>query len=194
MAPRRRSAPEQGAVLRPTLRLGRLQRRLRDELAEVPWLNPDWFILRRGGYLGWNTQVPAPRAGETLAEIDRTVRALATEGPTADELAAILNRQNSTVIVDYETAPSSAYTYAFWLGAGLRPGDTAAWMARRGSLKLDDVRLAAARLGAVRLRTVVVGDWKALREPLTGLGWGTIEVRRVDVSAGLDRERDRATP
>ncbi|MGO9836104.1 MAG: M16 family metallopeptidase [Polyangiaceae bacterium] len=173
--------------------LGRLEHRLRDELAEVPWLNHEWHLLRRAGFVGWTTQAPAAKAGQTLAEVDRMVRALATEGPTADEFATVLNRQNSGALFEYETAPDSARSYAAWLGSGLLPDDVARWTARRASLKIEDVKAAAARyLGGDRLRTVIVGDWKALKDPLTALGWGPIEVHDVDFTAGGDGRGDHA--
>ncbi len=176
-------------------RLGRLQHRLRDELGEVPWLTLDALVARRGGYLGWTTQVPAERAGQTLAEIERTTRAFAVEGPTADEVTTVLNRANSSVLADYETAPGSARAYATWLAAGLLPDEAARWTAGVGSLTLDQVKSAAARyLTTDRLRTVVVGDWKALRESLTALGWGPIEVRDVDFSAGGGERKGHASP
>jgi hypothetical protein len=72
-------------------------------------------------------------------------------------------------------APKSAGTYASWLAYGALPGDAARWIARWVPVDPDEVKAAAVRhFDAERLRTVVVGDWKVLREPLTALGWGHI--------------------
>ncbi|HEV3194463.1 MAG TPA: insulinase family protein [Polyangiaceae bacterium] len=164
--------------------VGRLQQRLRDELAEVPWLTPRIVRAKQGGMFGWVTQVPVQQVASVLGEIERVVRTSGSLPPSADELTIAQRRLDSWVLADYETVANTARAYATWLAMGVSPEDPATQVARYDSTSLESVGTAAKRyLATDQLQTVVVGDWKALREPLASLGWGPVEAVDVDFVA-----------
>jgi zinc protease len=161
--------------------MGRLGTRLRTEMGAVPWVSASAYQARAGGILGWNTRAPTERVATVLTEAARVVRTLATEGPADHELAWARDREVYSFASSFETSASAASLFA----SAVATGQTAEWVAQRpqrfAALTADAVKAAAARyLDADKVRTVVVGDWAALREPLTALGWGPVEVRRPD--------------
>jgi zinc protease len=60
--------------------IGRLTRRVRDDLGLVPWLNVIVWWQRSGTILGLETRTPSTRVATVLTEADRTLRAVASDG------------------------------------------------------------------------------------------------------------------
>jgi predicted Zn-dependent peptidase len=116
-----------------------------------------------------------------LAGAARVVRTLATAGPTDDELTWARDREVYSLASSFETSTSVANVFAWAIATGQTAESVAQRPQRYAAVTMDAVKTAAARyLDADKMRTVVVGDWAALREPLTALGWGPVEVRRPD--------------
>jgi zinc protease len=163
--------------------MGRLATRLRTELGVVPWVSVSAYQARAGGILGWNTRAPTEKVATVLAEAAAVVRGLATAGPADYELAWARDREVYSFAASFETAASTANVFASALATG-QPAESVAQRPQRyAALTLDAVKNAAARyLDADKMRTVVVGDWSTLREPLTALGWGPVELRSPDGS------------
>jgi predicted Zn-dependent peptidase len=144
----------------------------------VSGLSVSWYRARSGGILGWNTRAATARVASVLAEVDREVRAFASQGPTEEQVAWARDREVLSFASSFETAASAAGVFA-WASATSRSADDVGQTPSRFSAVTPDaVKSAAARyLDGDRVRTVVVGDWAALRASLTALGWGRIEVR-----------------
>jgi predicted Zn-dependent peptidase len=157
---------------------GRVTTRLRQERSDVPWITPSVSNLRASGALGWRTRAANDRVAPALAEADRIVRAFAAQGPTGDELVSVRDREAFASATSFQTATETAKRWSSALAYG-QPDDVILKQPQRyAALTADAVKGAAARyLDADHMRTVVVGDWAKLREPLLGLGWGPVEVR-----------------
>ncbi|MGD0526684.1 MAG: insulinase family protein [Polyangiaceae bacterium] len=157
---------------------GRLTLRLRQERGDVPWVTPSTSEQRTSGALGWRTRAANDRVGSALAETDRIVRAFAAQGPTEEELVSVREREVFASTAWFQTAADTARAWSWVLFYG-QPDDVLMKTPQRyGALTVDAVKAAAGRyLDADHMRTVIVGDWAKLREPLTALGWGPIEIR-----------------
>jgi predicted Zn-dependent peptidase len=157
---------------------GRLTVRLRQERGDVPWVTASTSEQRTSGALGWRTRAANDRVGAALAETDRIVRAFAAQGPTEEELASVREREVFVSTAVFQTAADTARAWSWVLFYG-QPDEVLMKAPQRyGALTTNAVKGAAARyLDADHMRTVIVGDWAKLREPLTALGWGPIEIR-----------------
>ena len=158
--------------------LGRLNRRLRDELGLVPWVQPILWTWRAGALVGCKTRAPSAQVATVLTEADRALRTLDGDGLTDDEVATIRDEDELGFAWSFKTAAESAEIYGNWLRWGLSLQSLAEHPARLAAVTADSVRAAAGRyLKPERMHVVVVGDWAALRAPLSALGWGQIELR-----------------
>jgi len=160
---------------------GRLALRLREELGAVGWIGLERSQIRSGGWLAWETRASTDRVVQVLQESDRIIRALASKGPTDDELVAMRNRAAFSFAASFEAASDTARVFADGWGAGEPLERLAERPKRIAALSADDVRAAAARyLDADRMRVVVVGDASSLAQPLAELGWGPVDVRDLE--------------
>jgi zinc protease len=161
--------------------VGRLPIRLRDQLGTVPWVSMWSYWSRSGGILGWNTRAPTDRVASVITESMRTVRDLAAQGPSDAELVWARDREVHNLASSFETAANTAGILALTVSRGQPVESIALRPPRYAQVTAATARDAAARyLDADKIRTVVAGDWAALREPLTALGLGPIEVRKAD--------------
>jgi zinc protease len=161
--------------------LGRLTKRLRDELGQASQLGSFEFGLRAGGYLGFRMRVATENVAASLKEIDRILRSLAADGPTDDEVAALRDRAIFSQAASFETSVEVASVYGGWLLAGQSPDMAISRTQRLTQVTRDTVKAAAGRyLDGDHVRVVVVGDAAALKEPLAALGWGPVELRGSD--------------
>jgi zinc protease len=161
--------------------MGRLSVRLRDQLGAVPWVSASSWSSRAAGVLGWNTRAPTNRVASVIAESIRTVRDLAAQGPSDAELVWARDREVHSFAASFETAASTAFNLATAVARGEPVESVAGRPQRYAQVTAASAKDAAAHhLDADRIRTVVAGDWAALREPLTALGLGPIEVRKAD--------------
>jgi zinc protease len=128
--------------------------------------------------VAFTTEVATGRTAEALADIDHLMRAMKggqiSDGEVDDGRRPILLDEAAWTW----TLAGETDTMEGLVVQGLPPEDVARRTARFLAIKADDVRRVAARyLDPDRMKIVVVGDWSKLREPLTGLGWGPIELR-----------------
>jgi zinc protease len=152
--------------------------RLRDDLKLVPWIETSERLSRVGGILGWRSRTSTDKVAPVLAEIDKIMQGLVSEGPTAGELEVLRRWMEPYGVTGLQTPARSTTTYAQLIGNGLPEETLAQRPARLAAITPDEVRAAAARyLQRASMRAVVVGDLAALREPLLALGWGPVEVR-----------------
>jgi zinc protease len=175
--------------------LGTLTHELRDERGLVPWVAESHLSLRSGGMLAWRTRAAPDRVAAILTSAAAAFHALASAPPTQDDVVAYRERATFSFASQFVTAAGTARAYAFTFLDG-QPLEYVT--RRRGRLEAigpAEVQRAAARwLDPSQMRVVVVGDWSALREPLTSLGWGTVELRDVDgalVRAGANARASR---
>jgi zinc protease len=161
--------------------LGKATLRLRDELGYVPWMTASWWQLRSSGYLGWKTRTTNEQVAAVLTEVDRAVRALASQGPNDQDLGDVRDRDALSFASSFETAADTARTFGTSVLLGQPVEAVTERPKRLAQLTSADVRAAAAKyLDADKMRVVVVGDWAKLEAPLTALGWGPVELRDVD--------------
>jgi zinc protease len=161
--------------------MGRLPVRLRDQLGIVPFVSVSAYEARAGGILGWTTRAPNARVATVLTEAARTMRDLASAGPSEEELAWARDREVYSLASSFETSASSAYQFASAVATGQSAESVALRPAQYAAVTTASARAAAARyLDADKVRAVVVGDWASLREPLSALGWGAVELRAAD--------------
>jgi zinc protease len=161
--------------------MGRLPARVRDQLGAVPWVSTWSFLARAGGVLGWTTRAPTNRVASVIAESMQTVRDLAAQGPSDAELVWARDREVHNLAASFETAVNTAFLLATTISRGQPIESVALRPQRYAQVTAASARDAAARyLDADKIRTVVAGDWAALREPLAALGLGPIEVRKAD--------------
>jgi zinc protease len=161
--------------------IGRLSVRLRDQLGAVPWVSASGWSSRAASVLGWNTRAPTNRVASVIAESMRTVRDLAAQGPSDAELVWARDRAVHSFAASFETSASTAFALASAVSRGEPVESIALRPQRYAQVTVATARDAAARyLDADKIRTVVAGDWAALREPLAALGLGPIEVRKAD--------------
>jgi zinc protease len=152
--------------------------RLRDELKLVPWTAAIMWTWRSAGELGWRTRTTAENVAAVLLEADRITHALATDGPTDDEVDVMRKWMATGVMSDFATPMRIAGSYADLVDLGVPDESVPSKPARVAAISATDVRAAAAKYFLrEHMRVVVVGDLAALREPLTKLGWGPVEVR-----------------
>jgi predicted Zn-dependent peptidase len=161
--------------------MGRLSVRLRDQLGTVPWVSSSSYFLRAGAVLGWNVRAPTNRVASVITESMGTVKDLAAQGPSDGEVVWARDREVNFFEASFETAASTASALAQTVSKG-QPAESFAQRPQRfAQVTAASARDAAARyLDADKIRTVVAGDWAALREPLMALGLGPIEVRKAD--------------
>jgi zinc protease len=160
---------------------GRLTARLRDELHDVPWITGEYIPFATSCQLGWRTRVATAQVAAVLTETDHIVRQFATDGPRESELADARAGDSLSVAHSFESASDIAGTYAAAVEIGQPISFLTEAPARVAALTVDSVKAAAARyFDAEKMRTVVVGDWAALKEPLLALGWGPIEIHDAD--------------
>jgi zinc protease len=161
--------------------MGRLAARLRDGLGIVPFVSISAYEARAGGILGWTTRAPTARVPNVLTEAARVMRDLASAGPSEEELAWARDREVYSLASSFETSASSAYQFANAVATGQSAESVALRPAQYAAVTTATARAAAARyLDPDKVRAVVVGDWATLREPLTALGWGAVELRAAD--------------
>jgi predicted Zn-dependent peptidase len=173
--------------------MGRLPARLRDELGVVPFVSVSAYEARAGGILGWTTRAPTARVATVLTEAARIMRELASSGPSEEELAWARDREVYSLASSFETSASSAYQFAYAVATGQSAESVALRPAQYAAVTTASAKAAAARyLDADKVRAVVVGDWASLREPLTALGWGAVELRAADGSVVRPEEARRA--
>jgi hypothetical protein len=87
----------------------------------------------------------------------------------------------------FATVAGAADTYAFLAITGLSTESSATQIARCTTLDVSQVKAAAARwFDPHELRIAIVGDWEALRESLTSLRWGPIQVVSHDSKARIE--------
>jgi zinc protease len=161
--------------------LGKATGRLRDELGIVPSMTASWWQLRSSGYLGYKTRTANDQVAVVLAEIDRAVRALASQGPSDQDFSDVRDRDALSFASSFETAADTTRTFGTSVLLGQPPEAVTERPRRLAQLTSADVRAAAAKyLDGDKMRVVVVGDWSKLEAPLTALGWGPIELRDAD--------------
>jgi zinc protease len=161
--------------------MGRLSVRLRDQLGAVPWITESGWSSRAAGFWGWNTRAPTNRVASVIAESLQTVRDLAAQGPSDAELAWARDREVHSFAGSFETAASTAFALVSSVTRGEPVEAIAGRPQRYAQVTAATAKVAAARyLDPDKVRTVVAGDWAALRESLTALGLGPIEVRKAD--------------
>ena len=152
--------------------------RLRDELKLVPSTAALMWKWRASGELGWRARTTTENVAAVLQEADRIVHALATDGPTDDEVDVMRNWTATGVIGDFSTPMRIAGSYADVIDLGLPDEGIFSMPTRVAAVSAADVRAAAAKyLTRTRMRVVVVGDLAVLHEPMAQIGWGPIEVR-----------------
>lgn len=174
-----------GAAHQP---LGRLPRRLVDQLGLASSADSAKWLHHAGGILGWRARTSTAKVAPLLAEADRTLRAVATDGLTDEEFAVARDSSEFSFALDFETALKTADVYTRWIQRAVPVESLALVPATEASMTVKDVNAAARRyLDVDRMRVVVVGDLSALREPLSALGWGPIEV--LDDPAAPERPR-----
>jgi zinc protease len=163
--------------------MGRLLSRLRDGLGIVPNVSISAYEARAGGILGWTTRAPTASVATVITETTRVMRELASAGPSEDELAWARDREVHSLASSFETAASVARELAWAVATGQSADSIALRPAQYAAVTTASAKAAAGRyLDADKLRVVVVGDWASLREPLTALGWGAVELRAADGS------------
>ncbi len=163
--------------------MGRLSVHLRDEQGLVPGVSLGAYEARAGGVLGWNTRAPTGRVATVLTETARLMHELAAVGPSGDELAWARDHEVNSLASAFETAASGAHEFAWALATGQSAESVGLRPLQYAAVTTESAKEAAGRyLDAGKMRTVVVGDWAALRQPLAALGWGPIEVRAADGS------------
>jgi zinc protease len=106
----------------------------------------------------------------------------------------VRDREVFASAASFQTAAETARGWSWALCYG-QPDDVVLKLPQRyAALTADAVKGAAARyLDADKMRTVIVGDWKTLRGPLSALGWGPIELRNAaGVVVGTEGARPAA--
>jgi predicted Zn-dependent peptidase len=161
--------------------MGRLSVSLRDQLGAVPWVSMWSYWSRSGGVLGWQTRAPTNRVASVITESLHTVRDLTAQGPSDAELVWARDREVHSLASSFETAAGTAFVLALTVSRGQPVESVAGRPQRYAQVTAASAKDAAAHyLDADEIRTVVAGDWAALRESLTALGLGPIEVRKAD--------------
>jgi zinc protease len=162
---------------------GRLEKLLREEKHEVPWVTYDVHRFRDAGLVAWRTRAPSDHVASVLAQSDAAVRKLVESGPTDDELDLVRTRLGFSMASQFDSAADLAGVFGGALLIGQTVDAVSSAPQRVAQLTRDTVRAVAAKyMDADHMRTVVVGDWAALREPLLALGWGPVEVVDLDGS------------
>jgi zinc protease len=151
---------------------GRIRPLLR-QVYTASWISPGSFRLRAAGFLGWGCELPPEHVAVTLGEMTRQVRLLAESGPTEEELTLLRDSHASYLGGLFGSPRHTALTYGRALAFGLPASFVKESAARRGNVDAAAIRAAATRwLDPTRMRVVLVGDWTAMRESVTALGWG----------------------
>lgn len=170
---------------------GRLTTRLHTERHDVPWITARSSQDHDAGELGWVTRAANDRVGPALAEADQVVRTFVADGPEEEELRSVRDRNAFAFAGLFQTAPDTAREWSWVLAYGQPDEALLKRPQRYGAVTRETARSVAARyLDAERMHTVVVGDWSALRGPLTSLGWGAIQIR-TPLGAVLRTEQSR---
>jgi zinc protease len=152
--------------------LGRITAKLRRDM-HAAWVRRESYTLRAARYLGWQSMVPNDEVAASLVEIQRQMKMLAVDGPTQDELTIVHDGYASYLGALLGTPAQTASTYAYASLMGLSVEAVKQGTTRRATLNAAAIGSAAARwLDPTRVRVVLVGDWEAVRESVTALGWG----------------------
>jgi predicted Zn-dependent peptidase len=161
--------------------LGRLPKRLRDDLGYTSQLTKWDLGLRASGLVSFYTRVASENVGVALKETDAILRAFAGQGPSEDEVKALRDRALSWTASAFETTAEADRVYGDYLVAGQPPDMAVTRKDRLAQVTAGSVKAAAAQyLDPDRMRYVVAGDAAALKGPLEALGWGPVEVRGTD--------------
>ncbi|HEY2512308.1 MAG TPA: insulinase family protein [Polyangiaceae bacterium] len=124
----------------------------------------------------WWGQLPASRTGDALREVARLMRAMKESDPEASAIQATTTRLSQPVWT--QSLDGEVGTLEDLVLQKLPLDEPATAPARYRAVTAADVRRAAASyLDPDRMKTVVVGDWSALRAQMLALGWGPVEVR-----------------
>jgi predicted Zn-dependent peptidase len=157
---------------------GRMLPRLKDELKLVTRVGMFHWTAHWAAAGGFDTSAPVASVPKILTEVDALTRALAKDGPTAEELDVERNAIAASFVHSFETPVAAAEAYGVRLTRRLPPDAVVTEANDVATVGADAVRAAGAKyLDPSRGRYVLVGDLRELREPLFSLGWGPIEVR-----------------
>jgi zinc protease len=136
------------------------------------------FVLRaRPGYFqvgtAVGTEVTAPAVGEILGELE----AIATDGPTSEEIEASRDYIAGVFPLRLETAGQVAARVAELLIYGLPDDYHATYRDRIRGVTVEDASAAGSRhIRPSEVQVVVVGDADSVVKPLENLGIGPVEV------------------
>jgi predicted Zn-dependent peptidase len=151
--------------------VGRLALELREKrrAAVFSWT---WWRFRSSGLLGFTTTLPPADVAGALGDVARLTTALGTDGPTNEELGVLRDGFAASFGASIGTASGTAWTYATAAVVGLAPDSVNERHKRLAAVDASAVRAVAGRwLTPGAMRVVVVGDWAAMRESVSALGW-----------------------
>lgn len=164
--------------------LGRISVKLRRDMHAAS-VRRESYTLRAARFLGWQSMVPNDEVAASLAEIQRQMKKLADDGPTPDELTIVHDGYASYLGALIGTPAQTASTHAYASLMGLPAEAVKQGTSRRATLNAAAIASAAGRwLDPSRVRFVLVGDWQAIREAVTALGWGVSVKDENGVRAG----------
>ena len=149
-------------------------------------LRDDWHVNWRQGMsveafgpsprVVWWGQLPVSRTADGLREVVRLMRAMKDSDADASAIRAIATRRSQPSWV--LTLGGDIDTLEDLVLNKLPLDEPTKARARYAAVTAADVRRAAASyLDPDRMKTVIVGDWSALRAQILALGWGPVEVR-----------------
>lgn len=159
-------------------RMGSLTITLRDRLGYVPWLASYAWTERQAGELGFRTRAPAGQVAAVLTEVSK---AFGSTAPLDADVVAWRERASFAVTSTFVSAQGASKLYANVLLQHRPIESLSTILDRSQAVTPATVQQAASKwLDPSKMRTVIVGDWAALRGPLTELGWGPVELRDAD--------------
>ncbi|MCE9574356.1 MAG: insulinase family protein, partial [Deltaproteobacteria bacterium] len=148
---------------------GRLDQRLRDQLALTAAVRGAFWRARGAGLWSASAAVDRDRTAEALREVLAAIAAMRTTPVPAAELDRARARLLRAVPRELETTAGTATAFDRLASLALPLDFYATYRARLTSLTADDVRAAADRSWRDP-SIIVVGDWATLRAPLEALG------------------------
>jgi len=172
------SALDVATDLLGTLPNSLIRKRLHDELH----LSYDgWISLpayRDPGLVSWYGKVPRERVAEALQELTAASKSIATADAAPDELAKAKEASRKRFVSDLETADNMSGVLVTLVALKADPTEPGRYQDKIDAVTAADVkRVSQSWLDFARWKVVIVGDWSALRQQLSGLGWGAIELR-----------------
>ncbi len=161
--------------------LGRLTTRLRDERHDVTGIGTTYNALRQAGFVELQMRTTSERVAPVLTEVHDVLQSFAAAPAPDDDVAAWRDRHRFSIASAFVTAAGTSRSYLMDLLSGATPGSSGHSAEVVTGVSSAQVQRAASRwLEPSHMRVVVVGDLASLRERLTALGWGPVEVRDAD--------------